>query len=314
TVQTVRAQDTLSVPPTGEAPLDALLAEMRYEPTGFEVRVVAPNANGFSHFASTDAPRLVRFDSSGDLDGLAKTVTLEWFPAKDADGRAPVVLVLHSIFPRMSIARAVARALGERGVHAFMMHAPGYGLRTMPGPRFGSDFFKRQTVAVGDARRARDAIAALPGVNAQRVSILGVSLGGFQATHAAGLDGAFEHAFLILAGADLHGVLTNGRRDAANVRRGLNNAGINGEALRDFCARFEPALTAARLDPQTTYLYSARRDSVVPPANARALGDAIGLNGGATDHHVWFDADHYTAGLHMPWVVGRVVRVVKGAE
>lgn len=314
-LQTYQATDTLNLPTATSAPLTTLYNNLRYPNQTFTLRLVP---SGPTPFTTTDAPILLRFPSPHTQTAkAANTVTLEYFPATtpvNPTPQAPAVLVLHSVFPRMSIGRAVARALAQRGIHAFMMHAPGFGLRDIPGPRISTDFFTRQTIAVADARRAYDAIAALPQIDPTDIAILGVSLGAFVATHTAALDDTpvFANNFLILAGADLYTVITEGQRDAAHIRRSLLIAGIQDEKLRGLCDPLDPARVGPRLNPATTYLYSAKLDTVVPPKNAQALADAINFTD-HPDHHTWLDADHYTTGLHIPWIVQHVANIILNA-
>ena len=297
------ARDTLKLDiPAG------LIEKTGYAPAEFSLRLAEGDST---------TPMLVRFASPrpGADDGeAANTVVLEWFAAEGeaaAVSRAPAVLVLHTIDPRLFIARGMARALARRGIHAFVMHGPGYGLRRYERYRsYGDGFFERSAQTVADARRARDAIASLPGIDAARISIQGTSLGGFWATAAASLDGIFDHTFIYLAGADLHGVLTRGVREAAWLRESIQRSGVDDARLRELCGTFEPLQLCARLDPARTWLFSAQLDQVVPADSAKALAAAVKLN---AEHHIWLPGDHYTAIVQLPWVAGRIADVIVGA-
>lgn len=290
-----------------------LLAQAGYEPREFVVRLERDDPAD-----EAESPWVARFPSPRPEEGAAEavnTVVLEWYPA-ERDGlalrEAPAVLVLHTLDRRLFMARGVARVLAKEGVHAFVMHFPGYGLRRYPEYRsYGDRFFERSAQTIADARRARDAIAAIPGVLAGgesgRISIQGTSLGGFYATAASSMDGAFEHTFIFMAGADLHGVLTRGAREAAWVRQSIERHGVTGERLREMCVSIDPAHSADRLDPARTWLYSARADQVVPADCANALAQAVGLD---EDHHIWLSGDHYAALLHLPWIAGRMADVI----
>jgi cephalosporin-C deacetylase-like acetyl esterase len=164
---------------------------------------------------------------------------------------------------------------------------------------------------VADIRRARDAVAALPGVDAARICLQGTSLGGFVATTAASLDRGFAETFIMLAGADLPAVLANGRKEAAQVRARLAAAGMTAAEVRDTLHAIEPLRLAHRLAPDRTWLYSGRFDDVVPPRNAALLAAAAGLD---ERHHVQLAADHYTGVLYLPVVLAQMAERIRGRE
>jgi dienelactone hydrolase len=222
------------------------------------------------------------------------------------NGKAPAVLVLHILDGRMRIARGIARVLANKGMHAFVMHMPGYGRRRDGGGRRpdAAQFFSRAHQAVADARRARDAIAATPGVDPVSISIQGTSLGAFIAALAAAIDDGFDRTFLMLAGGDLPDMFVNGRRDTAVLRAQMHAAGFKDAELARMLRTIDPEVLAHRLPAGRTWLYSARGDTVVPAANARALGKAANLD---EQHHLWFSGDHYTCALHLPAILAHMV-------
>ena len=86
------------------------------------------------------------------------------------------------------------------------MHQPYYGWRgTKQQRRDPALAVPRFKQGAADARRSRDAVAALPFVDADRIGIQGTSLGGFVSTLAATLDGrsgsGFDSTFIMMAGA-----------------------------------------------------------------------------------------------------------------
>lgn len=302
------AKDTLRIGQESNAAAKLMLEQVAWDPAEFRVSVSPPEGIPADH--------MVRFASPHPTgDEVNDTVTVEWHRAKDAEGRyvvgpAPSMVVLHILDGRMLIARAISRGLSERGIHCFVMHMPHYGLRRAPGFRpTASTFLSRTQQAVADARRTRDAIAALPGVDAKRIGIQGTSLGGFIASAAIGLDDAFSPAFLFLSGGDLHGMFMTGRREAELVRAILEADGYTGEKLKELCARVEPTTLAHRVDPSHTYLFSARMDQVVPPRNAEVLAKSLRL---PEDHHIWLQADHYTGVIYLPWCIQFMAERING--
>jgi dienelactone hydrolase len=212
----------------------------------------------------------------------------------------------------MPVGRLFARAFQAEGIHAFLIHLPYYGLRRgtteRPEPKNLVTVIRQ---AVADVRRARDAIAVLPEVDSTRIAVQGTSLGGFVVAVAASMDHAYQAAFIMLAGGDLYDLIINGQQDAANFRRELRQAGFTGDALRELLWQIEPTRIAHRLDPQTTWLYTATEDRVVPLENARALARAARLSDA---HHVCLPGDHYSAIFHFATIVRQVAERIREAE
>ena len=307
-LQVYRAIDTLD--PGKEAREDArqCLAGLVWKPAAFDV-TVQPSQIPFD-------PAIVRFASprpAGDV--VNDLVALEWFSAKDADNQvidAPAIVVIHESGSRMEVGRLIARALHAQGLHAFLMHLPTYGLRRpepfTPKLELVSDVMKQGIV---DARRARDAVAALPHVDARSISIQGTSLGGFVTATAAGLDRGFSTVHIMVSGGNLYELITNGKREAGKMREMLAEGGYTGEKLRQLVAPIEPLRLAHRFDRNTTWLYTAVNDQVVPPHHAEALCKAAGLD---QDHEMKLPADHYSGIIYVPLVVIEIAKQIRQVQ
>jgi dienelactone hydrolase len=299
------AHDTLTMPPDASPPAQLLLDGVTWTPRGFDVTAESPSRVG--------GDAVVWFDSallSGERD--QDRVPLEWYAARDAGGApltAPALLVVHSLHPRMPIARTMARELSRSGRHVFVIHLPGYGLRSDDRRRpVGITAILNMRQAIGDIRRARDAIAALPTVDAEAgVDLAGVSLGGFAAATAASLDGAFNRLILLISGGDGYAALTQGLHDAAMVRRNLLVLGYDDDRLRVLLDAGEPLHVAHRLDPMRTWLFAARDDTVIPPRCSEALRDRVGM---PAEQYVVTPGDHYSAILALPAVLLQIDRIL----
>jgi cephalosporin-C deacetylase-like acetyl esterase len=161
---------------------------------------------------------------------------------------------------------------------------------------------------IADVRRARDAVAVLPHVDTSRIAVQGTSLGGFVAATTAGLDHGFSSVHIMVAGGDLLTLVTNGKREAGKLREMLAEAGYTGDKLITLFDQVEPLHVAHRLNPKTTWMFSATRDQVVPPLHARKLADAVKLS---DDHHIQLFADHYTGIVYVPIVVDQMVKAIR---
>ncbi len=299
------AHDTLGATTDSKPDAQDCLDGLAWRPTPFSVSW-EPDPDAANR-------RIVSFPSpvpSGDATN--DRVTMVWYPAFPSQvqhDRAPAVLVVHESGRAMPVGRLFARAFQAEGMHAFLIHLPYYGLRRGGEERPEPDNLVtviRQAIA--DVRRARDAIAVFPEVDASRIAVQGTSLGGFVTSVAASLDRAYQTTFVMLAGGNLYDVLLGEARDAANFRRDLERAGIQGEAIRQLLWQIEPTRVAHRLDPQRTWLYTAEDDEVVPLENALALARTAGLS---DDHHVRMAGGHYTAIIHFATIVRQVAEHVR---
>jgi dienelactone hydrolase len=231
-------------------------------------------------------------------------VALEWYAAKDEAGNlidAPAVIVVHESGSGMEVGRLFAKAFRAQNLHAFMIQLPFYGLRRPEGFRpDGRHVEPTMKQGIADVRRAKDAVSVIPHVKRSHIALQGTSLGGFVASTTAGLDHGFQSVHIMVAGGDLYNLVANGQREAGKLREMLAAAGYTGDKMKDLFAQVEPLRLAHRLDPKTTWMYSATKDQVVPPIHAMKLADAVGL---PEDHHIQLWADHYTGIIYMPVVV-----------
>lgn len=310
---TYSAKDTLN--PQAEDSSDAreCLENLIWPPTEFEVSVQQPVMDG------PDA--MVRFPSpvpSGvDQNDL---VAMEWYAPKSDEGqilKAPAVIVVHESGSRMEVGRLFAKAIYAKGFHAFLIHLPYYGLRRPDDfdRNDGSKVMPLLKQGVADVRRARDAVAVLPNIQREQIALQGTSLGGFVSATSAGLDQGFDQVFIMVAGGNLFQVMNNGDREAAQLRQRMEAAGYTGEKLRELAAVVEPTRLAHRLNPDATWMYTAKDDQVVPWECAVALKQAAKL---PDDHHVVLWGDHYKTILFMPVIIehmtARMREFTDGAE
>ncbi len=273
-----------------------MLTHMAWTSCDFEVT--------WSPVEGRDFQRLVRYPTpfpSGDQTN--DLVSMEWYmpklPLLQA-GPLPTIVVIHESGSAMPAGRAIARGIQQRGLNAILLHLPYYGERRGAKGRDQSEFLITMRQGVADARRAFDAVAALPGVDKTRISIQGTSLGGFVTTSAASLDGCYHQTFIMLAGGDLYDMVMNGKQDTAKLREQLQKAGYSGDKLKELLTQVEPTRIAHRLPPERTWVYAALQDDVVPIRNARILADSIPLD---RMHRMEFVGGHYTAALWLPVVI-----------
>lgn len=288
------AMDTLDIGDEPNADARQCLAALAWEPQAFKVTLQAAREH--------QGDMLVRFPSSRPVgDSVNDLAAMEWYQVRSANGElesAPAAVVVHESGSGMSVGRLIAKSLRFKGIHTFMLQLPYYGARREGQRPQGMRLMESLLQSVADARRARDAVAALPGVDADRISLQGTSLGGFVTATTAGLDHGYHSVFILLAGGDLASVLSDGQHDAQKVRQAILS-GMDEAEYKPMLNRIEPLRLAHRVNSARTWLYSGSFDNVVPPRNSTLFADAAQL---AEDHHVKLLANHYSGIMFLPMI------------
>ncbi|MEX2169910.1 MAG: hypothetical protein WD851_11415 [Pirellulales bacterium] len=295
------ATDTLACGEDASEDAQQCLAGLAWSPGKFSVQCEAAEP-GYGDW-------LVRFPSPRPIGNATNDlVSMEWFAAREKDGTirtAPAIVVVHESGSRMPVGRLIARGLSAQGLHAFLVHLPGYGARRVEGISEVDRILPALEQAIADVRRARDAVVALPIVDDSVVGLQGTSLGGFVAATVAGLDRGYDRVFILLAGGNIHDVVLKGAKDAAKVREKLFAAGVTEDQIIGLSRNVEPLRLAHRLNPAGTWVYSAKFDDVVLPENTLALVQAAKLS---PEHHIELSADHYSGAVYLPKVMQQIYR------
>lgn len=299
------AMDSLEIAADASDDARRCLAGLAWQPATFEVECEPAEGAKSAKVGGCDV--LVRFPSPvASGDEANDRVTLEWYVARDAERQpivAPAVVVVHESGRNMKVGRLIAWGLRQHGLHAFMINLPHYGARRGEQKPSKGTALTMIRQAVADVRRARDAVAALPHIDAERIGLQGTSLGGFVSATAGSLDGKYDGVFLVVAGGELYDLLQNGQKDVAKLRRQLEEEGVTDDELRAATEMVEPTRISHRLDPQRTWLYSGKFDQVVPIKNALALASAIGLD---AEHHLQLPVNHFTGIVYLPMVLNQI--------
>ncbi len=216
--QTYEARDTLGSLADPLADAAACLRDLAWTPAEFSVTCGTEPGAAYDFLIQFPSPL-----SSGDA--VNDRVAMEWYAPRDeqkAIRTAPAVLVVHESGRSMPVGRLFARSFQAAGLHSFLIHLPYYGKRNADGrdPK-PEQLFTLIRQAIADVRRARDAVAVLPHVDARHIALQGTSLGGFVVATSASLDPAFQTVFIMLAGGNLYDMFQRGQREVAEARREL---------------------------------------------------------------------------------------------
>ena len=297
------ARDTLDCTSDTTDDANACLDGLKWTGAAFDVRL-EPAKPGFGDWLVRYATPFPTGDATNDV------VAMEWYLARDKDENpisAPAFVVVHESGRGMVAGRMFARGLRKNGFHTFLIHLPGYGARTS---EFTMDIKRMLPAfrqAIGDVRRAKDAVAALPYVDKTTIGLQGTSLGGFVVATVAGLDRGYQKSFIFLAGGQLADVILQGNRDAAAMRRRLVAAGITDDQIKSLSQIIEPMRLAHRVDAARTWLFSGKFDEVVPPASSLAFAKAANLG----TNHLVLPVGHYSAALMFPMVLPKICELMR---
>ncbi|MCA9132520.1 MAG: hypothetical protein KDA45_05185 [Planctomycetales bacterium] len=302
---TFPARDSLAIGTESLEDARRCLETLAWEPEAFSVELEEPREK--------QGDWLVRFPTARpSLNAVNDRVAMEWYQARDAEGQpryAPAAVIVHESGSGMTVGRLIAKALRSKGIHTFMLQLPYYGVRRGEGHRpQGEALLDALCQGIADARRARDAVAALPLVDTSRIVLQGTSLGGFVTATTAGLDGGYRQVFVLLAGGDLYGVLQEGKQDAQKVRQAMLSGEVSDAQFRIMLNRVEPLRLAHRVDPQRMWLYSGRYDDVVPPKNSALLAQAAGLE---DSHHIQMLANHFSGIIFLPLITEQISQLIQ---
>lgn len=299
---TFAAADSLSCGHDSNDDANDCLRDLGWKPDRFTVRLEKPLA--------ANGDFLVRFPSPRPIgDAVNDLVSMEWYAARNEKHdiqKSRAVVVVHESAHSMPVGRLIARSLSGQGYHAFLVHLPGYGPRHADKqPTNVRQILPQLQQGIADARRARDAVVALPAVDSTIIGLEGTSLGGFVAATVAGLDHGYNRVFILLAGGNIDDVILHGARDAAKVHAKLQAAGLTDDQIKELAHHIEPLRLACRIDPANTWLFSGAFDTVVPPRCSLALATKAKL---PKDHHVEFLADHYLGFVYFPELVQEITQ------
>src|SRR5262249_10583453 len=150
---------------------------------------------------------------------------------------------------------------------------------------------------VCDVRRAAALLARRPEVDASKLGVTGISLGGIVSSLAAALDPTLNRGAFLLAGGGLADILWE-MPEAARYRKLWIESGRKKEDLAKLTEPYDPLTYADRLKGKRLLMIAGRVDEVIPPRCVEALWNASGR-----PPIRWYDCGHYSAaGFLLPAV------------
>jgi dienelactone hydrolase len=226
------------------------------------------------------------------------TVYAEYYRPR-GKGPFPCVIVLDITGGNQMISRIFATHLAQRGVAGLFVQMAYYGPRRPANSKLkllSTDFNQTMTAirqTVLDLRFATAWMASRPEIDANRLGILGTSLGSFLGTLTAEMEPRLKRVGVLLGG----GGLVDGFYDhpqAAPYRLAFELLGGKKSQVERLLAPVDPLTCAAKLRDRKVLILAGKRDDIVPPKMAEALWKETGKQ-----KIVWFDCTHYGAVAYL---------------
>jgi cephalosporin-C deacetylase-like acetyl esterase len=237
------------------------------------------------------------------------TVYCEYFRPKGdgaGDEKMPAVIVLHILGGDFPLARMFCNALAQKGVAALFLKMPYYGPRRDPAVarRMVSPDPKQtvegMTQAVLDIRRAVDWLSSRDEIDAKRLGIFGISLGGITGALAATAEPRLNNVCLLLAGGDLGRVAWDSPELSKIRKQWLNGSGTREEFVAAL-NEVDPVRYATSVRGRRILMMNAKDDEVIPKVCTESLWESFGK----PPIH-WFSGGHYSCIWHLPEALFKV--------
>jgi dienelactone hydrolase len=223
------------------------------------------------------------------------TVRADYYVLR-SPGPRPAVVVLHAYKEEHSnLERKLCRVLIHRGINCLLLMLPYHFSRTPPGVRSGELFVTGDLGHTVESLRqaAADAVLAVSWlrqrreVDAERIGLVGVSLGAIVCHLVMGIDRRISAGVALLGGGDLGEILWDGIA-TIGVKQKLLALGISKEQASRKLAVVDPLTYAEENRPRRVLMINAARDAVVPTSCALKLWNALGR-----PPIVWLNTNHF---------------------
>ena len=235
------------------------------------------------------------------------TVHAEYYRPSHIKGKVPGVVVLDITGGDQSLSRVLSTHLARNGVACLFVQMAYYGPRRPPNSKLrllSTDLPHtmaaiRQTVL--DLRLAAAWLASRPEIDAERIGILGTSLGSLVGSLTAEMEPRFRRCVVLLGGGGFVDAFWDDPR-ARTYRQAYELIGGTKEKVAKLVAPVDPITCAANLKECKLLILAAKRDEILPPSTAEALWKAAGQQ-----KIVWYDCTHYGGALHIAEAMEHII-------
>jgi hypothetical protein len=239
----------------------------------------------------------ILLDAVADGTNTNRQIELDYYDLRGPE-KSPVVMVLPMSGGGYSIERYFASYFASRGYASIIVHRD----KIPKDQQMIESLNPMIRRMVLDHKRVIDWIETQSKLDAGRIGIFGISLGGIKSAMLAPLENRIQAAIIGLAGGDIPYILTYStepglvkRREEFLKERNLSPEQAE-EALRKMITR-DPLIYAPYVDPHKVLLVLARYDTVVPIAKGLELKEKMG-----NPETIMIPSGHYTAVLSIPYI------------
>ncbi|WP_145440685.1 alpha/beta hydrolase family protein [Gimesia chilikensis] len=287
--------------------------EVRFETTSKEDRVperfhLDPHTFPFQcHFKRMSGPVKVydvSFPSPVKTEVKENNTVHGHYYQPEGEGPFPACVCLHILGGGFELSEMSANALARQGIAALTIKMPYYAQRRGTGEFSGRRMISfvpehtaaGMTQAVLDIRRAAAWLASREEVDADRLGVTGISLGGIMSALSSEAEPRFSKVAIYLGGGNLAlGIWENPHPHARLFRKQWLEHGGTFESFVKIMSPVDPHTYGHLLKDRDVLMVAAKHDEILPPSTAVALWESIGKQ----PELVWLDAGHISAALYI---------------
>jgi dienelactone hydrolase len=235
-----------------------------------------------------------------------RTLALDYYRPVGTN-RTPVILVLPIIGGDYPLEKIFCSYFARQGMAAVLVRRDRLK-RTIDQLEEVDDILRQAAV---DARQAIDWVEQRQELDASRIGVFGISMGGIRAAFLTPLDSRIRAAAIGLAGGDLPYIVTHSTEPGLTRRR-RSYTERNGLAKPEFekalqkVVNCDPLAVASVVDPGKVLLVIAAVDTAVPTSKQLELRRAMGC-----PETVFLPTGHYTAFLFVPYIKSACLQFFK---
>jgi dienelactone hydrolase len=206
--------------------------------------------------------------------GSADSIDFEYYDVA-GEGRTPVIMLLPVFNGQLAISRFFARYFANQGWAAIVVTRGRDPLDALTAP---ADTVESNLQAY---RRVLDWVEQQPELDAQRIGVLGISLGAMDGVMLAALDRRVHSLVIAMAGGDLSYLLvnTNHRRVSRTIDDLAEDLGTSREAVGEklgAAMKLDPLALAPYIDAERVFMVLTRTDAIIPFKAQEELRSTMG--------------------------------------
>lgn len=219
-------------------------------------------------------------------------------------GPFPACVCLHILGGGFELSEMSANSLARQGIAALTIKMPYYAQRRGKGEqgrRRMISFVPEHTAegmtqAVLDVRQAAAWLASRQEVDAERMGVTGISLGGIMSALSSAAEPRFKKVAIYLGGGNLAlGIWENPHPHAKQFRKHWLENGGTYESFLKIMKPVDPHTYGHLLQNRDVLMVVAKHDEILPPQSSLALWESIGKK----PELVWLDSGHITAAMYI---------------